>query len=206
MEMILVQGGTFMMGAHDEFSGNEVTLSDFYIGKYLVTQKEWIDVMDSNPSHFKGGDLPVESVSCNDVQEYISKLNKVTGKTYRLPTEAEWEYAARGGIKSQGFKYAGSDNLDEVAWCKNNSGAKTHPVGKKKPNELGLYDMSGNVWTWCEDWDREYEGSTQGTYRSIRGGSWYGIPYGHQVAVHYYAFAPDGCYDDVGVRLAMSVS
>ena len=186
-QMVFVQGGSFMMGSNDggynEEPVHQVTLSDFYIGKFQVTQFQWKAIMGGNPSHFKGDDLPVEQVSWNDVQEFIKKLNEKTGKKYRLPTEAEWEYAARGGRNTRGYKYAGSDNFDEVAWHFYNSGYKTHPVGQKEPNELGLYDMSGNVWEWCQDW---YElgyyknspknnptGPVTGSNRvDRRGGSW----------------------------------
>ena len=137
--------------------------------------------MGSNPSRYTGDDnLPVEQVSWKDVQEFIQKLNALTGKTYRLPTEAEWEYAARGGNQSQGYKYAGSNTVGDVAWHYGNSDHKTHPVGQKQPNELGLYDMSGNVWEWCQDWYGDYSSSAQtnptgpssGSYRVLRGGSW----------------------------------
>lgn len=128
-----------------------VTLSSYSIGKYEVTQKLWEAVMGSNPSVFKGENLPVENVSWNDVQEFLRKLNEMTGKQYRLPTEAEWEFAARGGNLSKGYKYSGSDNPDMVAWHSGNSDWKTQPVGTKAPNELGIYDMSGNVEEWCED-------------------------------------------------------
>jgi formylglycine-generating enzyme required for sulfatase activity len=189
IEMVFVQGGTFAMGATPE-QGNDayanerpahqVTLSDFYIGKHVVTQRQWEDVMNANPSEFRGKDLPVENVSWDDAQKFIAKLNARTGKNYRLPTEAEWEYAARGGSQSRGYKYSGSNNIDEVAWCGGNSGRTTHPVGKKKPNELGIYDMSGNVWEWCQDWYGPYNGEAQtdptgaktGQYRVYRGGSW----------------------------------
>ena len=188
-EMVLVEGGTFTMGAtseqgseaeSDEKPAHRVTVGDFYIGKYEVTQAQWKAVMGSNPSCFKGDDLPVENVSWNDVQEFIRKLNALTGRTYRLPTEAEWEYAARGGNKSQGYKYAGSNNIETVAWYYGNSGSKTHPVGGKSPNELGLYDMSGNVFEWCSDWYGSYssgsltnpQGPSSGSGRVLRGGSW----------------------------------
>jgi formylglycine-generating enzyme required for sulfatase activity len=188
-EMIFVQGGTFMMGSpenevgrYDDETQHEVTLSDFYIGKCPVTQAQWAAVMGDNPSHFKGDDLPVENVSWTDCQEFIQKLNMLTGKAYRLPTEAEWEYAARGGIYSNGYKYAGSDDLDEVAWRYKNSNLRTHSVGTKKPNELGIHDMSGNVWEWCQDWSGDYPSEPQpqinptgpdsGGLRVLRGGSW----------------------------------
>ena len=190
IEMVFVEGGTFQMGATseqgsdaeaDEKPVHSVTLSDFYMGKYEVTQAQWKAVMGKNPSHFTGDDnLPVERVSWEDVQEFIQKLNTLTGKTYRLPTEAEWEYAARGGKKSQGYKYAGSNTVRGVAWYGENSGNQTHPVGQKQPNELGLYDMSGNVWEWCQDRYGYYRSSSQtnpigptsGSYRVLRGGSW----------------------------------
>lgn len=190
IEMVLVQGGTFTMGCtseqgsdcdRDESPSHRVTVSSFYMSKYEITQKQWVEIMGSNPSYFEGDNLPVELVSWDDVQEFIRKLNAKTGKQYRLPTEAEWEYAARGGTKSKGYKYSGSNTLSNVAWFYANSGNTTHPVGSKMPNELGLYDMSGNVWEWCGDWSGEYGSSAQtnptgpssGSYRVLRGGSWY---------------------------------
>ena len=188
-EMVFVQGGTFMMGATPE-QGNDcddneklahrVTVSDFYIGKYEVTQAEWKTVMGNNPSHFLGKTLPVESISWDDVQVFIRKLNTLTGKRYRLPTEAEWEFAARGGNRSKGYKYSGSNILGDVAWNEDNSSKKTHVVGAKSPNELGIYDMSGNVWEWCNDWYGKYnsnagtnpQGPISGAFRVYRGGSW----------------------------------
>ncbi|MDR2578113.1 MAG: formylglycine-generating enzyme family protein [Chitinispirillales bacterium] len=160
IEMIFVKGGTFTMGCTaeqesdcwpNEYPPHSVTVSDFYIGKYEVTQKLWEAVMDSNPSSYKGDNLPVESVSWNDAQEFISKLNSITGLNYRLPTEAEWEYAARGGQESRGYRYSGSNNIDDVAWWAR-SGGETRPVGLKQPNELGIYDMSGNVGEWVDGW------------------------------------------------------
>lgn len=156
-KMIRVEGGTFTMGAtpeqggearSDEKPAHDVTLSTFYICQTEVTQELWQAVMGSNPSPYSGTNLPVSNISWNNCQEFISNLNQITGKTFRLPTEAEWEYAARGGNKSQGYKYAGSNNVDEVAWYSSNT---THTVATKMPNELGLYDMSGNVWEWCQD-------------------------------------------------------
>lgn len=198
-EMVLVRGGTFQMGSND--SDNEqpihnVTLPDFEIGKYPVTQKLWQEIIGSNPSHFKGcEDCPVEKVSWEDVQDFLKKLNqKYPGKNYRLPSEAEWEYAARGGEQSKGYTYAGSNDVDEVAWYDKNSGGKTHPVGSKKANELGIYDMSGNVWEWCQDvWHDNYQATpTDGsawdrggddTYRVLRGGCWIGNPSNCRAAV-----------------------
>ena len=163
--MVFVQGGSFQMGSNngqsDEKPVHSVTVSDFYIVKYEVTQKEWRDIMGSNPSKWKGDNLPVEKVSWDDVQTFIKKLNAKTGLNYRLPTEAEWEYAARGGNKSNGYKYSGSNDIGSVAWYASNSGSKTHSVGQKKPNELGIYDMTGNVWEWCNDWYGDYSSSSQ---------------------------------------------
>lgn len=137
---------------------------NYYICKYEVTQKLWSKVMGDNPSDMQGDELPVEQVNWNDCQRFISKLNKLTGKAYRLPTEAEWEYACRGGKHSKGYAFSGSNSIDEVAWYDGNSKERSHPVGQKKPNELGLYDMSGNVWEWCEDM---HDGTGM-----CRGGSW----------------------------------
>ena len=188
-EMVYVAGGTFMMGAtseqgsdayNDERPVHSVTLSSFHIGKYEVTQGLWREVMGSNPSLNKAGDdYPVEKVSWEDCQEFVRKLNARTGLNFRLPTEAEWEYAARGGKKSRGYKYSGSNSLGNVAWYEANSGDDTHPVGRKTPNELGLYDMSGNVWEWCQDRYGSYgsssqtnpTGSSSGAHRVLRGGS-----------------------------------
>lgn len=188
--MVEVGGGTFTMGAtseqgsdawDEEKPAHEVTLSDYYIGQTEVTQALWEAVMGSNPSDSKGGNLPVERVSWDDCQVFIQKLNQLTGKQFRLPTEAEWEYAALGGRKSRGYKYAGGNNIDSVAWCDGNSGNETHPVATKQANELGIYDMSGNVLEWCSDWCGDYtsssqsdpQGSSSGSFRVIRGGCYY---------------------------------
>ena len=157
IEMVYVAGGTFMMSSNikqlDRKPAHRVTLSSFNIGKYEVTQEQWQAVMGSNPSYHKNcNTCPVERVSWDDIQLFLQMLNKLTGKRYRLPTDAEWEYAARGGNRSKGFIYAGSNTLTEVAWFYENSRSKTHPVGLKQPNELGLYDMLGNVSEWCSDW------------------------------------------------------
>ena len=184
--MVYVSGGSFMMGSEDSDADSDekpvhrVTLNSYSIGKYEVTQDLWEAVMGSNPSDFKGSRRPVEEVSWNDCQDFIRKLNELTGANFRLPTEAEWEFAARGGNSSRGYKYSGSNTLDNVAWYRDNSGSETHDVGTKSPNELGLYDMSGNVWEWCNDRDGRYSSSSQtdpkgassGSIRVIRGGGW----------------------------------
>ena len=217
--MVLVEGGTFTMGAtseqgsdarDDEKPAHKVTLDSFYIGKFPVTQRLWVAVMGSNPSLFKGDDLPVEWVSWDDVQTFLRKLNAATGKPYRLPTEAEWEYAARGGNKSQGYKYAGSNDPDLVAWYGSNSDRTTHEVGTRFPNELGIYDMSGNVYEWCQDWYGSCSSSPQTnpkgpnsvSYRVNRGGSWaYSARY-CRVSYRNY-FTPDFHNFNLGFRLAL---
>ena len=193
-KMIRVDGGTFTMGATAEQGyevfdwerpTHQVTLSDYYIGQTEVTQALWKAVMGTHPSSIKGDNLPVETVSWDDCKRFISKLNSLLssqlgGKHFTLPTEAQWEYAARGGNKSEGYKYAGSNNIYEVAWFNDNSGLEIHPVAQKKPNELGLYDMSGNVWEWCEDWFDSYyrnaqtnpQGPDDRSSRVYRGGSY----------------------------------
>ncbi|MBR5323603.1 MAG: SUMF1/EgtB/PvdO family nonheme iron enzyme [Muribaculaceae bacterium] len=189
-QMVYVEGGTFTMGAtpeqgsdvdDDEKPAHKVTLSSYYIGRYEVTQAQWRAIMGENPSKFTDYNNPVEQVSWSEAQEFCKKLSTLTGKKYRLPTEAEWEYAARGGKKSKGYKYSGSNNIEDVAWYKSNSGSKTHPVGQKQPNELGIYDMSGNVSEWCYDLYDSYTsspqtnptGPTSGSIHVNRGGSWY---------------------------------
>ena len=220
IDMVKVEAGTFMMGATSEMKDpysdkkpvHQVTLTnDYYMGKYEVTQALWQAVMGSNPSNFKGDNLPVETVNWNDCQEFISKLNSLTGRKFRLPTEAEWEYAARGGKKSRGYQYSGSRKISDVAWYEGNSRSKTHPVGRKQANELGIYDMSGNVWEWCSDWYGSYSSSSQtnpmgsdsGAKRVRRGGSWCHIA---RICRSSYRSgdAPDcrGLY--LGLRLALS--
>ncbi len=218
-EMIPVEGGTFTMGATPEQGGDtydreetahRVTLNGYAIGKHEVTQALWQAVMGGNPSYFKGDNLPVECVSWNDCQEFINKLNSITGRNFRLPTEAEWEFAARGGKKSKGYKYSGSNNLDEVAWYNENSGDQTHPVGMKKPNELGIYDMSGNVYEWCADWYGDYSsspstnptGPISGHDRVFRGGGWNDDAWFCRVS-NRYATLPGFWYYSLGIRLAL---
>lgn len=215
--MVFVRGGTFTMGCTDdecydwELPAHQVTVSDFYIGKYEVTQKEWREIMGTNPSYFTGDDLPVEQVSWNDIQEFITKLNEQTGKNYRLPTEAEWEYAARGGNQSQGYKYSGSNDINLVAWYNENSNSTTHAVGTKQANELGIYDMSGNVWEWCSDWYGVYTADSQvdptgpetGSYRVLRGGGWFNNAGYVRVSYRNY-IVPDTRSIHLGFRLACS--
>ena len=219
-KMVKVAGGTFQMGATSEqgskaydggYPVHSVTLSDYYIGQTEVTQELWEAVMGSNPSYFEGDNqCPVENVSWNDCQEFIEKLNRLTGKNFRLPTEAEWEYAARGGNKSKGYKYSGSNDADAVAWYEKNSGSKTQPVETKQSNELGLYDMSGNVWEWCQDRYGKYsshsqsnpKGANTGSVRVLRGGSWISSERGVRVSNRGYD-APGSRNVDGGLRLAL---
>ena len=224
--MVAVQGGKFTMGAtaeqgsdaHDsEKPAHQVTLSGYSIGQTEVTQELWKAVMGSNPSYFSSRkgytdnlQRPVECVSWNDCQTFINKLNQMTGMTFRLPTEAEWEYAARGGNRTRGFKYAGSNNLDDVAWYDSNSGSATHPVATKAPNELGLYDMSGNVYEWCQDWWGSYSSGAQtnptgpasGSFRVSRGGSWFYLARRCRVSNRYYG-TPSDSGSRLGLRLAL---
>jgi formylglycine-generating enzyme required for sulfatase activity len=216
--MIPVKGGTFSMGAtaeqsnpeNDEKPVHQVTLSNYYIGETEVTQALWTAVMGENPSKFKGDNRPVEQVSWKDCQTFISKLNALTGKNFRLPTEAEWEYAARGGSKSRGYQYSGSNNLSSVAWYDDNSGSQTHDVKAKSPNELGIYDMSGNVWEWCQDWYGSYSstsvtnptGDWSGSLRVIRGGSWYNYARGCRSADRRNS-APGWRDNILGLRLVL---
>jgi formylglycine-generating enzyme required for sulfatase activity len=265
IEMVFVHGGTFMMGCtaeqldncyDDEYPAHQVTLSNFYIGKYEVTQAQWTAVMGDNPSYhtgdklrqyftgdesspyyftgdslppyFAGGslpvyltgdklpayftadNLPVENVAWNDVLEFVSRLNTMTGKEYRLPTEAEWEYAARGGNRSRGYKYSGSDDVDDVAWYGANT-KRPRPAGAKQPNELGIYDMSGNVWEWVDDWyDENYYGSSPADNpkgpkpartRVQRGGTWSASDFHCRVSDRF-SYWPDKRDSDTGFRLA----
>lgn len=219
--MIRVQGGTFTMGATSEQGSDaydwekpvhRVTLGGYYIGETEVTQALWTAVMGRNPSYFKGDNLPVEEVSWEACQEFIRKLNQMTGKNFRLPTEAEWEYAARGGNKSCGYKYSGSNYFGAVAWYEKNSGGRTHDVGTKSPNELGIYDMSGNVFEWCSDWYGEYSSSSQinpqgpksGVYPVYRGGSWISHARHCRISQRGYNWFADRNSRFIGLRLVLS--
>ena len=211
-----VDGGTFTMGATRKPYSNErpkhrVTLGDYYIGRFEVTQALWQHVMGENPSDNKSNSRnPVEQVSWDDCQRFISRLNQMTGQRFRLPTEAEWEYAARGGNKSRGYQYSGSNNIGDVAWYEGNSGYQTHVVGTKQANELGLYDMSGNVWEWCQDWYGSYssgaqtnpQGPTSGSLRVIRGGGGWSVARLCLVA-YRYGISPGIRDYDLGFRLAL---
>ena len=232
--MVYVMGGTFLMGCtpeqkndcdDKECPAHEVTLSDFYIGKYEVTQREWRLVMGTNirgelkpatgmeaPLSGKKDDHPMYYVSWEDAQKFIERLNDKTGRNYRLPTEAEWEYAARGGNQSRGYRYSGGDNAGEVAWYGDNSRSMTHPVGTKKANELGIYDMSGNVNEWVSDWYGNYDGNPQMNpcgpvsgkypYRVFRSGSWFNGAW-YARASYRNAGSPRGRSGEMGFRLAL---
>jgi len=217
-DMVFVKGGTFSMGsekgAYDERPVHQVKVDDFFICKYEVTQEQWVGIMGDNPSLFDDcPKCPVEGVSWEDTREFLHRLNEKTGMNYRLPTEAEWEYAARGGQKSLGYKYAGSDWLHSVAWYEANSEARTHPVGSRNPNVLGLYDMSGNVWEWCYDWyhydtyrtpDKDNpEGPADGDFRVVRGGSWFFLEESMRCTSRDYG-TPEMQYGNIGLRLVRS--
>lgn len=217
-EMVKVQGGTFMMGKNDvqstAYPPHQVTLTTYSIGKTEVTQRLWLAVMGENPAYFANPDYldrPVENVSWDDCQVFIEKLNKLTGKTFHLPTEAQWEFAARGGNKSKGYLYSGSDVLNAVAWHGNSSNS-TNLVATLLPNELGLYDMSGNVQEWCQDYaSNSYNtnvvvdpvGAQNGSYRIARGGGFNLYEtYFFEVTNRGYA-SPEYDYYNIGLRLAM---
>lgn len=216
MEFLPVSGGCFQMGESngdaDEKPVHPVCLDSFYIGKFEVTQGQWQQMMGSRPSFFSscGDNCPVESVSWNDAQEFIRKLNSLNGKTYRLLTEAEWESACRGG---KTVRFCGSNDVDDVAWYDKNSNSKPHPVGEKRPNGLGIYDMSGNVWEWVNDWfhkdsyssspPRNPEGALSGSKRVIRGGSWYNDSSNVRTSIRG-SDDPDHRSINLGFRLAYS--
>jgi len=227
-KMIAVEGGTFMMGESEERDSDaysdeapihQVTLSSYCIGEKQVTQTLWEAVMGNNPSLYTGkSSRPVERVSWEDCQTFIAKLNEFTGRQFRLPTEAEWEYAARGGNKSQSYRYAGGNDIDDVAWYRINSSdmyngrfyVGTFPVGTMQANELGLYDMSGNVWEWCQDWygaysnnaQRNPKGPSEGSYRVCRGGSWFSYENDCRVSCRNNA-TPTLTSNCIGLRLAL---
>ncbi len=217
MEFLPVAGGCFQMGNNsgdsDEKPEHQVCLDGYYTGKYEVTQEQWQRIMGNRPSFFTscGDNCPVENVSWNDVQEFIRKLNQLNGRTYRLLTEAEWEYACRSGGKAE--RFCGGDDIDAVAWYDENSSSKSHPVGEKKPNGLGIFDMSGNVWEWANDlFDKDYyskasirnpEGPTSGSKRVIRGGSWYNDLRNVRASIRG-SDEPDHRSINLGFRLAFS--
>ena len=222
-EMIFLEGGVFMMGCSASEHGvdckeherplHKVTISSFNIGKYEVTQQQWNSIMGNNPSLSKKGDnYPVDNVSWDDAQKFTSLLNKNTGKNYRLPTEAEWEYAAQGGVKSKGYKYSGSNNLNDIALYDENSGNSIHSVGTKQSNEAGIYDMSGNVWEWCNDWYSEYpsspqhdpKGATTGSYRILRGGCFFSEK--RQCTITFRSYShPGNRWKAHGIRLVLTI-
>lgn len=214
-KMIRVEGSTFKMGNADgeneEKPVHEVTLSSFSIGETEVTQELWEAVMGENPSFFKGSKRPVEEVSWNDCQTFIGKLNELTGKTFRLPTEAEWEFAARGGNQSKGYTYSGSNTIGDVAWFGDASDSGTHDVAMNFPNELGIYDMSGNVHEWCQDWYGSYgsrsqtnpTGPSSGSDRVERGGCWNYIAKCCRVSSRDSHHPPTLAYRSLGFRLAL---
>lgn len=213
-KMIRIEGGTFQMGSVDgednEKPVHEVTLSNFCIGETEVTQELWETVMGDNPSFFNGSKRPVEEVSWNDCQTFIGRLNELTGKSFRLPTEAEWEFAARGGNQSKGYTYSGSNTIGDVAWFGDTDDNGTHDVAMNFPNELGIYDMSGNVYEWCQDWYGSYgsrsqtnpTGPSSGSNRVERGGCWDNIASCSRV-VSRYSHSPTLAYRNLGFRLAL---
>ena len=220
IDLVLVEipAGEFLMGSpggegmdHEHPQHRVAITRPFYLGKYEVTQAQWVKVMGSGPSYFKGSDRPVESVSWDDVQKFIAKLSAITGQEFRLPTEAEWEYACRAGIEARYYFGDDEDRLDEYAWYSGNSDSRTHPVGQTKPNQFGLYDMLGNVWEWCADrYGKTYynispksdpKGPASGKYRVLRGGGWHYQAIGLRAANRYYQ-SPKYKYADTGFRIA----
>ena len=228
-DMVEVRGGTFRMGAtseqgsdvsRDEKPVHSVTLSGYYIGKTEVTQELWQAVMGTTLTDFAsqlgvctygvGDDYPMYFISWDDCEEFIGKLNEITQMNFRLPTEAEWEFACRGGKNSKKYKYSGSNYIDNVAWYNGNSGDNTHSVATKLPNELGIYDMSGNVWEWCADWYGDYssgaqtnpKGPYEGLGRVFRGGSWFDIVGCCRSSFRFGNYPANRGYD-LGLRLAL---
>ena len=230
--MVYVEGGTFTMGAtkeqgkdaySDEKPAHSVTLSGYYMGETEVTQELWEAVMGTTVQqqrdkankewklYGEGSNYPMYYISWDDCQAFISKLNSLTGQQFKLPTEAQWEYAARGGNKSRGYKYSGSDIIDDVAWYTSNTNDKgSREVKTKQPNELSLYDMSGNVWEWCQDWYGDYSsnaqtnptGASSGSYRVLRGGSWFRSARFCRASLRGN-YTPSDRYDNLGLRLAL---
>ena len=206
-DMIKVEGGTYKMGGtvnDNEKPIHDETIATFQIGKTEVTQELWQAVMGSNPSNFKGeANLPVEQVSWTDCNTFITKLNAATGKNFRLPSEPEWEYAARGGNKSQGYTYSGSNTIGDVAWYDGNSSSKTHPVAQKRPNELGIYDMSGNVREWTADkYSDNYNSARTSSGRVLRGGGWNSTATNTRAA-YRISYSESATYNYLGLRLAL---
>jgi len=224
MKLILIPPGEFMMGSPDsekyrhsnEVPQHRVRISKgFYMSVTEITQAQWKAIKENNPSNFKGSNLPVEQVSWNDAIEFCNKLNQKERKSYRLPTEAEWEYACRAGSATR-FYFGDNDSmLSDYAWYHENSGNETHPVGQKKPNAFGLYDMHGNVWEWCSDWyDANYysnssgvdpQGPASGQIRVLRGGSWFYIPW-HCRSANRLRSTPDGRGDGSGFRVVQDLN
>lgn len=228
--MVPVEGGTFTMGAAEgesdaesnEQPAHQVTLSSYYIGQTTVTQALWQAVTGYSPTsdgsswssvYGLGDNYPAYYINYNDARSFIDKLNSLTGRTFRMPTEAEWEYAARGGNKSRGYLYSGSNTIDDVAWCQENSDSMSHPVAQKVANELGLYDMSGNLWEWCSDWYGDYSSSSQtdptgpatGHFRVLRGGCWSNKASKCRIANRLY-YTPSRRSNYYGIRLALDFS
>ena len=224
-KMRKVDAGSFIMGMTDgdengdsytETQHNVTLTKDFYLAETECTQMLWIAVMGTNPSRYKSMEKPVENITWEDAKAFIEKLNDITSEQFRLPTEAEWEYAAKGGNKSHNFLYAGSDSLNLVAWNANNAvsdntlpGYGTHSVGMKQPNELGLYDMSGNVWEWCEDFFDFYTDEpqteplvTEGDNHIFKGGGWNFMPYYCRSSYHSL---PGNIFYDIGLRLCLTI-
>lgn len=225
-----IEGGTFWMGAQsddpnapnynsdavdEEQPVHQVTLNSFYLGETEVTQELWLAVMGEDPGWEErygiGSNYPAYRVSWTDCQEFIRKLNRLTGKRFRLPTEAEWEYAARGGNKSKGYLYAGSNLVDQVSWHQENSEENAHPIKTKRANEIGLFDMSGNLWEWCDDWFDDYnsgsqtnpKGPSDGTIKVLRGGSWFD-DYDHGLLSNRFYSVPGYASYYIGIRLALT--
>ncbi len=232
--MVLAEGGTFRMGSNDRLETEKpehmVRITSFYINKYAVTQKEWIAIMGSNPSELDGEFLPIDNISWYDAVVFCNKRSVAEGFTpcyiingeevtcnwevngYRLPTEAEWEFAMRGGNHSQGYEFSGSNDINEVAWYADNSGWTAHPIGLKKENELGLFDMSGNIYEWCWDIYGPYtgedkknpKGPEEGPNRVFRGGSWSSKKDYCTVSNRYYDNAANQMFN-IGLRLVRTI-